>query len=122
MYSNPAAEYTFVNIYNGLDIGVLYEHLYDNRNNASTTPFQNHSFVASRLAFNDANSLTLLVGLFYDNKAGDINAFRLEAAKRLSDNLSIDIELHSSVDTTHNAIAHTLKEDDYLQVALSYQW
>ena len=50
-------EYTFTNIKNkGIDIGVLYEYLFDERKDSARTGLHNSSFLGTRVALNDEKS------------------------------------------------------------------
>ena len=60
-------EYSFYDLGgNGIDIGLIGEYLFDDRNEYSTSAFQNDVFVGGRFAFNDENSTDLLAGVVYD--------------------------------------------------------
>ena len=53
-------EYTFSNIDgNGLDIGIICEYLYDERDAFAISGLQNDLFYGSRLAFNDINDTAM---------------------------------------------------------------
>jgi len=55
-------EYTFSNIDgDGLDIGVLGEYNYDNRDVLALNSLQNDVFFGSRIAFNDPQDFAILI-------------------------------------------------------------
>ena len=56
-------EYTFSNIGgNGLDIGLIGEYLYDDRDEMALSSLQNDIFFGSRIAFNDVKDTSILIG------------------------------------------------------------
>lgn len=56
-------EYTFSNIDgDGLDIGVLGEYNYDNRDVLALNSLQNDVFFGSRITFNDPQDFAILIG------------------------------------------------------------
>ncbi len=112
-------EYTVSNVGGGMDIGLLYEWLYDDRKQQFTPAYDDASFLATRLAFNDEATTELLFGLIADNSTSDIYLYRLEASRRLTDSFSLDIELNIIDKPPANSLLNQFRKDDYLQFNLS---
>ncbi len=115
-------EYTFSNVFDGMDIGFLYEHLYDERSKASSDGFYNHSFVGSRIAVNDAKGAEFLFGGFINNETADVSSFRLEGSRRINNNWKWEAEANWFIDNPKNSPAYLIRKDDYLQLSISYYW
>ena len=113
-------EYTFSNLYQGIDVGVLVEHLYDERGRNSLAAFSNNTFLGSRLAFNDDKSSELLVGGVVDNDHGDLNSLRIEGSRRINENWRWELEGNAFINTKTDQIFNQLKNDDYVQLTFSF--
>jgi hypothetical protein len=115
-------EYTYSNVFGGMDIGLLYEHLYDERGVNSSDGINNHSFIGSRLAVNDENSAEFLFGVFANNETGDLSTVRLEGARRINNNWKWEVEMNWIVDNPKTSPFHAIRHDDYMQLSLLYYW
>lgn len=116
-------EYTFSNINStGLDIGLLAEWLYDERQEKTQGAFYDHTFVGTRVALNDVKSTELLAGAFVDNKDVSLTSFRLEAQRRINDNWKWEAEVNIIHEPSASNNLVFFKNDDYVQVKLSYFW
>ena len=83
-------EFTIVGVNDSLiDVGIIVEYLYDER---ITSPFQNDVMIGSRLAFNDAESSELLLGLIFDTE-GDGQVFNIEGSSRIGNDMKLSIEV-----------------------------
>ncbi len=113
-------EYTFSNIdHNGLDIGLLVEYLYDERDELALTGLQNDLFFGSRIAFNDINDTSILIGGIADlDKSSKI--FSLEASRRFGSNWTAEIEarLFSDIDDDEFILLN-FAEDSFLRLAIA---
>lgn len=112
-------EYTFVNIYNGMDVGLLYEWLYDSRDRVSPTGMYDSHFVGSRIAANDVASSQLLAGAIYNNDTDDMTLYRLEASRRLGQNFKLALEFNNIVSPPEVSMPAQVKADDYFQITVS---
>ncbi|MBL4748372.1 MAG: hypothetical protein JKY17_06295 [Magnetovibrio sp.] len=102
-----------------MDLGLLSEYQYDNRNtiNAPPTSADNDVFVGARLTLNDAQNTTLLAGAIVDRKTKS-STFSLDAERRLNDNLKLTLEARLFANIkTKDALAG-IKSDDVLIVRL----
>lgn len=113
-------EYTFGNIKNsGLDIGVLLEHLYDDRLKTQSI-FYNHTFIGTRVVLNDEKSTEVLAGIIVNNSEGNISSLRFEGSRRINQNWKWEIEANSVLDTQVGEQFDSFRDDDYVQLSLSY--
>jgi len=115
-------EYTYSNVFGGMDIGVLYEHLYNEKSTKADDGFYNHSFVGSRIAVNDAQGAEFLFGGFFNNEEGDLSSFRFEGSRRINNNWKWEVEANWFVDNPKSSPFDAIKKDDYMQLSLSYYW
>ncbi len=114
-------EYSFYDISStGADIGILMEYHRDGRRfDAPQTLFDNDLFIGSRIALNDISDSDLLGGMVVDLNDGS-QFFTLEASRRISDNLKIEIDARffGNIDSAQSV--YDLKRDDFIQARLSY--
>lgn len=101
-----------------VDVGYLIEYLWDERNDRSSTGFQNDIFIASRIAANDVNDSTLLGGIVVDLDKGS-RFISLEAARRIdgSNKISLEMRLFSNINASDVNLA-AIEQDDYVQLEL----
>ncbi|MBL4851126.1 MAG: hypothetical protein JKY90_02425 [Gammaproteobacteria bacterium] len=112
-------EYTVVGVFNtAIDIGWIGEYLFDDRNEAALTPFEDDYLFGARLTLNDAQSSELLFGIIQD-ASSSTRSFNLEASRRIGQSWKIEIESRwfSNVESTD--INFSLSRDDHIQVTLS---
>ncbi|WP_298903768.1 hypothetical protein [uncultured Psychroserpens sp.] len=113
-------EYTFSNIDgNGLDIGVLGEYLYDDRDNLALNALQNDIFFGSRIALNDTQDTSVLIGGITDLESNS-KIFSIEASRRIGSSWKVELEgrFFSNIDT-NEFILSNFKEDDFFRVSIS---
>lgn len=113
-------EYTFVGVFNSdVDVGVIAEFNYDNRQGNSPSPFQNDLFIGARLTFNDVQSTQFLAGGFFDlDNAG--RSFRIEASRRLGESWRLALELQTLSNISKNDPLFGLQKDDFVQIDIGY--
>jgi hypothetical protein len=113
-------EYTFSNIDgNGLDIGVLGEYLYDERDEFALNAMQNDVFFGSRIAFNDTQDTSILIGGVADLESSS-KIFSIEASRRLGNSWKAEVEarIFSSTDA-NELILSNFQEDSFLRFSVS---
>ncbi|NOZ54219.1 MAG: hypothetical protein GXP08_14000 [Gammaproteobacteria bacterium] len=114
-------EYTLVGIINTqADLGIISEYLYDNRDEAATTPFQNDIMLGARFTLNDVQSTEILAGLIFDiDNNGHL--FNLEASRRLGDawKLNLEIRTFSNINSLNDPL-YSSRNDDHLQIELAW--
>ena len=113
-------EYTFTNIDgNGLDIGALSEYLYDERDELSLNAMQNDVFVGTRIALNDTQDTSLLVGGIKDLE-NSTKIFSVEASRRLGESWKVQLEARVFSDVANDEfILSNFREDTFLRLAVS---
>lgn len=112
-------EYTLVGVLNSaIDLGLLAEYLWDDRDERAPTPFQDDLFLGARLAFNDAQSTDLLAGVIGDRDL-DTRFYNLEASRRIGDHWKLSLELRALSGVPPADPFYSLRRDDYLQIELS---
>ena len=112
-------EYTFSNIDgNGLDIGILGEYLYDDRDELAISALQNDVFFGSRIAFNDVQDTSILIGGIKDLEQSS-TIFSLEASRRFGSNWTARIEARIFSDIAPEPILSNFRQDSFLRIAIS---
>jgi len=113
-------EYTLVGIgHSKVDIGLIAEWAYDDRNSDSTTPFDNDVMFGLRVAVNDVASTELLAGLLLDADSA-ARTFTLEASRRLGTSWTATLETYVFANQTAEDILYDLRDDDYVSLTLAY--
>jgi len=113
-------EYTFYGVNeSAIDIGIVNEYLYDDRDDKATTPFQNDILLALRFNFNNEQSTEALIGFIIDvDKQSQI--FSIEANQRIGDEIKIELEVRLFNNIDSNDLAYSLRDDDNIKLSLSY--
>lgn len=115
-------EFTLVDFMEkGIDLGLIAEWNYDDRQKQATTTFQNDLLIGTRWAMNDAASSEILVGLVQDLDYSDSTTLSLEGSTRLGDSLKLTVEgrIFASIDDK-DIIAKQLENDSFIQAQLDY--
>ncbi len=113
-------EYTFSNIDgNGLDIGILGEYLYDERDELALTALQNDVFFGSRIAFNDNADTSILIGGISDLESSS-KIFSLEASRRFGSTWTVEAEarIFNAIDE-NELIFSNFRDDSFLRISIS---
>jgi len=117
-------EYTFSNINStGIDIGILAEWLYDDRDQFyfPPNPFSNHVFVGSRLAFNDVQSTQILAGAIVDYEESGIYP-SIEASRRVGESFIVNLEARAFYNTEPGDLLYFFRRDNYLQLEILWYY
>ena len=114
-------EYTIFAIGNSMmDLGLIAEYAYDDRGDEATTPFENDLIGGLRLAANDAAGTEILLGWSYDLNDGS-NALRLEASRRLRNNMKIFLEGWGFFDIQPgDYYLYSIRDDAFIRVQIFY--
>ena len=113
-------EYTFSNIDgNGLDIGLLGEYLYDERNDLALNSLQNDVFIGSRIAFNDTQDTSILFGVISDLDSSS-KIMSIEASRRFGTSWTAELEarIFSNIDK-NELILSNFEEDSFVKLSIS---
>ena len=102
----------------GMDLGLLVEHLFDDRGANAPHPLEDDLFAGLRLALNDENDTALLAGAIVDME-GDATNLTLEASRRVGDDWKIELETRIWTGVANDDPMVHLRDDDYLQLTLS---
>jgi len=113
-------EYSYVNVASsGIDLGLIGEWAYDDRGKDSTTGFDNDIMIGTRLGFNDAAGTEVLAGFIADLDNSD-RIFSVESSRRLKDNWKIVVDAYFVIDSSEDSFVHLVRDDDNIQVELSW--
>lgn len=114
-------EYTFFGLAQGpLDLGVLLEVNGDSRYDQATTVFQNDLFVGSRLAFNDIQDTSILIGMTQDLSRTQNYTALIEGRRRLGESWRLTLDARGfSIDDPNDAI-YVFNSEDYVSATLEY--
>ncbi len=113
-------EYTLSNIDgNGLDIGLLGEYLYDDRDELALNALQNDIFFGSRIALNDTQDTAILIGGIADMESSS-KIFSIEASRRLGSSWKAELEarIFSNIDESEFILSN-FSQDTFLRLTLS---
>ncbi len=112
-------EYTFYGVFDSdIDVGVLTEYLFDDRNNARVTAFENDVLIGTRMTWNDAQSSELLVGVIQDLSSQD-NTVNIEASRRFGNRWKLSIEGRFFSVDDRPSVLFPIRNDDYIQIELA---
>ena len=112
-------EYTFYTVADSvIDIGILTEYMFDDRDDNSLTSFEDDILLGVRIVGNDAAASDLLIGITYDLTTSD-TGLRVEASTRLNDRwkLSLESNILNTQDT--DSIIYNSRKDDFVQLTIS---
>jgi hypothetical protein len=113
-------EYTLVGIKDSAaDLGIVIEYLFDDRDDLSTSPFQNDLTTAFRLTLNDVQSSEVLLGITTDLDDQTVAAF-IEGSRRLGESFKAELEVRTFSNTSPNRPLHSFRQDDLIQANLAW--
>lgn len=100
----------------GIDIGLLAEYLFDDRNNNQpVVTGDNDVFGGLRMTFNNEFNTQLLAGVTVDHKTEEIFG-SLDVTSRLTDDISLSVALRMFGNVPGNSPHAFLNKDDYIDV------
>ena len=113
-------EYTLYQVFRSADIGLLFEYLYDGRDeDAPATVFDDDLFVGTRLALNDTQDTQALVGAILDRNHGS-TALSVELERRIGNKWKIEVESRHFFNTSQQDVLDTFRSDDFTLVRFSW--
>jgi hypothetical protein len=112
-------EYTIGNIRStGVDLGLIGEYLYDERDELALSAMQNDIFLGARIALNDVQDTSILMGGILDLESSS-TIFSLEASRRLGSSFKIELEGRFFQNISKNdLILNNFKSDSFIGVSL----
>ncbi len=114
-------EYTYFGVLDtGIDLGLLVEYLYDGREPdvAPPTTLDDDVFVGARLALNDAQDTSALVGAIVDRHSDAAIVF-VEAERRVGDSWRIELESRLFIDIPDDDPLASIRNDSFITLRLS---
>ncbi|MBL4784211.1 MAG: hypothetical protein JKY49_02160 [Cohaesibacteraceae bacterium] len=113
------AEYTLYQLAGtGMDLGLIAEYLYDGRDDsAPITPYDNDVFVGLRLAMNDTQDTSALVGASIDLDDGAMGV-RAEFERRIMDGLTFEADIQYFVNADKDSDSYGFRRDSYASITL----
>ena len=113
-------EYTFYGVMeSSIDLGIVAEYLFDDRDQDATTPFNNDIMMGLRLALNDEQSTEALIGFIIDADT-QTTAFNLEASRRLGASWKLEAEARAFSHIDKSDLFFNYRNDDFVQINLGY--
>ena len=98
---------------NKSDLGIIFEYLYNDRNELASSPFQNDITTALRWAKNDAQSTEVLLGIITDIHESVVASF-IKASRRIGDSLKLTLEARTFNNTIATRPLHNFRQDDFI--------
>ncbi len=115
-------EYTFFAVFGSdKDVGLIAEWISDDRDERSTTSFQNDLFLATRVSFNDIQSTEAVIGITYDLD-NNSRVFDARIERRISDNWSFRANAQIFWNAEEDPYLNPVGQDDYLGLVLEYHF
>ncbi|MCU7845684.1 MAG: hypothetical protein KZQ93_17780 [Candidatus Thiodiazotropha sp. (ex Monitilora ramsayi)] len=111
-------EYTIVGISeSAMDLGLLTEYLYDDREEETAPPFENDLFLAFRLTANDVDGSELLAGVIKDLDSSAA-LFNLEASRRIGNHWKVSAQARLWFSIPQDDPLYPFHRDDYFEISL----
>ena len=116
-------EYTMYGVFGtSSDVGVLVEYHRDGRDDdAPSTTFDNDVFIGTRVTLNDTDDTEFLGGMVMDVNDRS-HSFFVEASTRINNHVKVEVEGHVFANIDRDQIAYHSRDDDYIQMRLSYHF
>jgi hypothetical protein len=112
-------EYTFYGVMeSNIDVGVIAEYLFDDRNDQLATPFEDDVLLGTRITWNDEQSTELLVGIIQDMTSSDYS-WNIEANRRVGGRWKASLEGRFFHSTNTQSALSSINDDDYIQLELA---
>jgi len=113
-------EYTIYKFYNGVDINLFYEHIYDDRGESSAAIFNNHSVIGGRIYFNDKKSTEFLFAPSFYNRTGHLETIRARIGQMLTKHIKWELEVNTISSRKKTLLLYPLRKDDFFEARLRY--
>ncbi|OUS24352.1 hypothetical protein A9R01_15855 ['Osedax' symbiont bacterium Rs2_46_30_T18] len=114
--SQMGFEYTYYGIQeSAADLGILMEYGYDQRGKKASALLQNDIGVGARLALNDTQSSSVLVGMIHDLDYNS-NSFSIEADRRIGENWKATLRARVFSADDKDDVVSNFTKDDYVKL------
>ncbi len=114
-------EYTMVGVWDSvIDLGLLAEYQFDQRDEGLVVPGQNDLFLGGRIGFNNEAGSELLFGLVQDLDHSHSRSGLLEASSRINDNWKWRIDAWFFQSEQVDEAIYSIRQDDFVQLSLEY--
>lgn len=110
-------EYSFYDLAgSGIDIGLVSEYLWDERGNHADNSFQNDFFIGARIAGNDVDDHTVLIGLVEDlNNHGRLHSIEFSRRIDNSGRLSLEARVFDRA-SEEDPLLSAIEKDDFIEL------
>lgn len=116
-------EYTRYGVFDRIwDLGWLAEYSHDTRDEQSTTGLQNDLFVGARLAFNDAASSEVLMGISQDLDNSNSASGKVEASTRIGSATKVYFEVWYFDSDDPRDPFYPLRQDSFVELSVEYYY
>lgn len=112
-------EYTFIGIFGAVDLGIITEYFYDERDQSTPSSLENDIGLGFRLALNDEQGTEFLFSWIQGLGASG-GILNLEAGRRIGNNVKLSLEVRGFFDLPPDNFLFQQRNDDYLQLDLEY--
>ncbi|UCH81804.1 MAG: hypothetical protein JSW20_04060 [Nitrospiraceae bacterium] len=111
-------EYSFYNVVSrGVDIGLIVEWAYDDRDEDVSVVFNNDLMTGVRLALNDVSGTEVLAGFIIDLDNSD-RVLTIESSRRLRDNIKIVVDAYVVLQSSEDSLIHAIRNDNNIRIEL----
>jgi len=112
-------EYTYYGVFDSnMDIGLISEYLFDDRNSELATPFEDDILIGARFAWNDPQSTELLVGMIKDVDSSD-HSWNIEASRRIGERWTLSAQARFVSAQNNDSALYSFRDDDLIQIELA---
>lgn len=112
-------EYTFFGVFEtDIDVGLIAEYLFDDRDNAALAPFEDDILMGTRITWNDVQSTELLVGAIHDLSSENMS-WNIEGSRRIGDRWKVSLEGRFFGSKQPQGALFAIRDDDYVQLELA---
>lgn len=101
------------------DLGLLVEYLFSDRFIYSRDVYDDDIFVGARLAFNDTQDSSMLLGFISDIETGE-TAMKFESETRLGQSWTIEVNAWAFYDADQSLKSYA--DDDYVEIKLHFNY
>ncbi len=111
-------EYTFYGIFNtSMDVGILMEYIFDDREDLTPTPFKNDIMAGLRFTANDAQGTEFLAGISQSTR-DSTSYLTLSASRRLGASMKVQLDASLFAAANTESPLYSSDRDDFIQLQL----